>query len=75
MERSAFLESNPYPNWVDDRTEPGWHCIYFDFSPPPPPRFAVIVGEIAHDLRSALDHLAWREAVESVGLERMRVRT
>ena len=65
----AFLDTNPWPSWVDDRTEPGWHSVYFDFSTPPPPRFSVVVGEIAHDLRSALDHLAWREAVECVGLQ------
>jgi hypothetical protein len=65
----AFLDTNPWPSWVDDRTEPGWHRIYFDFTAPPLPRFSVRVGEIAHDLRSALDHLAWREAVECVGLQ------
>jgi hypothetical protein len=26
----------------------------------PPPRISVVVGEIVHDLRSALDHLAWQ---------------
>lgn len=70
VEWRAFLNTNPWPHWIDDRTEPGWHRIYFDFSTPLPQRFAVIIGEIAHDLRSALDHLAWREAVECVGLEK-----
>ena len=65
----VYIESNPWPSRVDDRTDPPWHCIYIDFTAPPPPRFAVIVGEIAHDLRSALDHLAWREAVERIGLQ------
>jgi len=65
----VYIELNPWPSRVDDRTDPPWHSIYIDFTAPPPPRFAVIVGEIAHDLRSALDHLAWREAVERVGLQ------
>ncbi len=65
----AFLDTNPWPSRIDDRTEPGWHRVCLDFTAPPPPRFAIVVGEVAHDLRSALDHLAWREAVECVGLQ------
>lgn len=29
-------------------------------SEPPPPDWSVIVGELVHDLRSALDHLVWQ---------------
>jgi hypothetical protein len=29
----------------------------------PPPRFAVMVGDVAHNARSALDHLAWQLAI------------
>ncbi len=68
-EWSAFLKTNPWPSRVDDRTDPPWYRVYLDFTAPPPPRFAIRVGEIAHDLRSALDHLMWREAVEHVGLQ------
>lgn len=64
-----FLESNPYPSWVEVDDETGWNRVYFDFSAPAPPSFPVIVGEFAHDLRSALDHLAWREATECIGPE------
>jgi hypothetical protein len=63
----AFLETDPYSHWIDDRTQPGWQRVYCDFSQPPWPYFGVIAGEIAHDLRSALDHFAWREAVEASG--------
>jgi len=65
----TFLDTNPWPSRVDDRTDPPWHSIYIDFTAPPPPRFSIMAGEVAHDLRSALDHLAWREAVECIGLE------
>jgi hypothetical protein len=69
-EWSGWLAEKPYPSWViESDTDPGRYCVYFDFSTPPPPAFSVIAGEIAHDLRSALDHLAWREAVECVGPE------
>ncbi len=66
----SFRESNPYPSWVEIEKETGWHHIWFDFSTPAPSSIPVIVGEFAHDLRSALDHLAWREAVERVGVAR-----
>src|ERR1700686_1002952 len=62
-----YLGSNPWPSRVDSLSDPGWHRIFMDFSAPAPPRFSIVVGEVAHDLRSALDHLAWREAVECVG--------
>jgi hypothetical protein len=66
----VFLDMNPWPSWVEHDVETGWHRIYFDFSQPPLPLFSVMVGEMAHDLRSALDHLVWREAVECVGLKK-----
>jgi hypothetical protein len=64
---SMFRESNPYPSWVEVDEQTGWHHVWFDFSTPAPPSIPVIVGEFVHDLRSALDHLAWREAVERIG--------
>jgi hypothetical protein len=65
-----FRESNPYPSWVEVEEQTGWHHVWFDFSTPAPPSIPVIVGEFAHDLRSALDHLMWREAVERIGFAR-----
>jgi hypothetical protein len=68
-EWSAFLDEKPWPSRVENGSEPDWYSIYFDFSTPPPPVLSVMVGELAHDLRSCLDHLAWREAVEGLGRE------
>ena len=67
-----FRESNPYPSWVEVDKQTGWHRVWFDFSTPAPHSLPVIVGEYAHDLRSALDHLAWREAVERIGRDQAR---
>jgi hypothetical protein len=64
VEFREWLKTNPYPSRVDVDREAGRYRVLFDFSVLPPPRFPVRVGEIAHDLRSALDHLVWREAVE-----------
>jgi hypothetical protein len=68
-ECGAFLDEKPWPTWVEHSTEPGWHAIYVDVTAPVPPKFAVVVGELAHDLWSAVNHLAWREAVEFLGRE------
>ena len=64
----AWVDSNPYPSRIAADTNTGQYCVYFDFSGATIPlEFPVRVGEIAHDLRSALDHLVWREAVELLG--------
>lgn len=63
----AWRQSNPYPTRVEADHASGEYRVYFDFSIGSPVRFPVLLGEIAHDLRSALDHLLWREAVEQIG--------
>jgi hypothetical protein len=68
-EWGAFLDKKPWPSRIKDGCEPGWYTIYFDFSTPRPPILSVIVGELAHNLRSCLDHLAWQEVVEGLGRE------
>ncbi|MDQ6909732.1 MAG: hypothetical protein M3Z84_02950 [Actinomycetota bacterium] len=68
-EWTAWLNTNPYPSRIDIDPDLGEHRIVFDFSTPLPLHFPVRVGEIAHDLRSALDHLVWREAFEILGHE------
>jgi hypothetical protein len=67
-EWTVFLKTNPYPSRIDDRTE-GWHHIYLDFSVAPWAHFSVMAGEIAHDLRSALEHIVWRQAIEHLDRE------
>lgn len=64
MEFREWLETNPYPSRIDVDRKTGRYRVFYDFTVPLPPRFPVRVGEIAHDLRSALDHLVWREAIE-----------
>jgi hypothetical protein len=63
----AWRQSNPYPTRVEADPTSGEYRVYFDFSIRVPERFPVLLGEVAHDLRSALDHLVWREAVEQIG--------
>lgn len=63
----TFANTNPYPAWVEGDRNTGQYSIFIDYSPPPPIKMAVVFGEHLHDLRSALDHLAWREAIEFIG--------
>src|SRR5690348_1449661 len=41
---------------------PGWRMIKFQVYAAPPVRLGVIVGDITHNLRSALDHLVYELA-------------
>jgi hypothetical protein len=64
-----WINGDAYAPRIDEHGGPGEYRLYFDFSRPVDPRFGVRIGEIAHDLRSALDHLVWCEATEFLGRE------
>jgi hypothetical protein len=67
----AWVATNPYSSRIELDEASGAYCVFYDFSHPAVPlQFPVLLGEIAHDLRYALDHLVWREAVEHLGLKR-----
>lgn len=38
-----------------------------DIGTPPPPRIAVLCGDVLHNIRSSLDHLAWALVIQSGG--------
>jgi hypothetical protein len=59
----AFLEGDPQPialsiPYLD--ADCGWYIVYGIVKSPPPLRLGVIVGDVAHNARSALDHLVWQ---------------
>jgi hypothetical protein len=57
-EWNAFLDTEPWPSRIEHDADTGWYSVYFDLTLPLPPVLGIIVGELAHDLLSALDHLA-----------------
>jgi hypothetical protein len=59
-EIDAFLESKPYV--VEGQFEPETHewVERIRVKSNPPAKLGVIVGDYVHNLRSALDHLAWQ---------------
>ena len=62
-EMRAFFDRDPEPigtsvGYFD--SESGWHISYGVVNEEPPPRLGVILGELVHNVRSALDHLVWQ---------------
>jgi hypothetical protein len=56
-------EPKPYHVEVNFETDAGCHVSRFYELREPDPRLGAIVGDIAHDLRSALDVTAWQLAI------------
>ena len=74
-EMAAFLDTDPYEPRVQFRRVPGnlTAPIVKDFAirmivkKPCPPMWSVIIGEIVHDLRSALDHSIFELVIHATG--------
>ncbi len=62
-ELKAFYHSNPVLFSTEVNNEVGWCIIRVAVTKPPPPRIGVIVGDATHNMRAALDHLAWQLAL------------
>lgn len=62
QEVRAFFGAHPYPvsHEVDRAT--GYHRWKVELGRPLPDRWPLIAGDCAHNVRSALDHLAWQLA-------------
>lgn len=58
-------EPRPYKFVVDVDAETGDHTIYSKVIRPPTPMLSVVVGDILHNLRSSLDHLAWQLVIRA----------
>lgn len=60
-------------SWLKDCAQPKfetevdgeWEIVRLRVPEAPPPRISVIAGDVVHNLRSSLDHLAW-QLVESI---------
>lgn len=62
----AYYDSQPY-NAISGEFDPQTQNVHFDWGvpfDPPSFRLSTLTGEVLHNLRSALDHLAW-ELVEA----------
>jgi hypothetical protein len=63
-EVAAWLEAHPIPFRAKYDPQTGSHIARITSVPQPIPtlRWGVIIGDVLHNLRSALDHLAWELA-------------
>ncbi|MBJ7594491.1 MAG: hypothetical protein JF886_06435 [Candidatus Dormibacteraeota bacterium] len=68
-EIKAWVESQRSHVAFEHERDTGWHrlIVRMDADPDPPPMWGVIVGEIIHDLRSALDHTVWELVIANKG--------
>jgi hypothetical protein len=66
-EISEFLSHEPYSVVPDDESEPGKHIDRVRVNDDPPPLFALIAGDLIHNLRSVWDHLAWQLVLANDG--------
>lgn len=58
-------EPRPYDFIIHIDPQSGDHTIHAKIVNPPPANLSVIVGDILHNLRSGLDHLAWELVIRA----------
>lgn len=56
----AFAQSDPYGFTIKPDSESGWDVVYVQVRREPPIELGVVLGDFLHNLRSALDNLAWQ---------------
>lgn len=65
-EIASFFDENPYRFFRDSNPQNlDYYTYKFPPQPAPPPALSVILGDIVHNLRSALDHVAWQLALRT----------
>ena len=62
-EIDAFLNADPYTPTRETDPENGDYVWRLQVHRHPPVRLGVLIGDVAHNLRSSLDHLAWQLAL------------
>lgn len=56
----GFLDRNPHEPAPEIEVEAGQYVVSMKVRDIPPPWWSTIIGDIVHNLRSALDHLAYQ---------------
>jgi hypothetical protein len=66
-----FLETKPYSVTADFETDEGGFVVRLNQREAIPLNFSTCVGDVVHNLRSALDHAAWLLACRSTRVQRL----
>jgi hypothetical protein len=61
-----FLKREPFRFEVELERD-GWHVVRLHIREEPPPVLGVLVGSIAHQVYSALNHVTWALVVRNIG--------
>lgn len=64
----AYRRANPFRFRVEWDAASNRHLVFLE-GRKPPLYLGLILGEVVHDLRSALDHMAWQLAIQHSGRE------
>jgi hypothetical protein len=64
---AAFLQSGPYEAVAQDNPETGMREARIRVKTPVPPALSAICGDVVHNLRAALDHLAGQLVIANSG--------
>lgn len=67
-EVQEHFATEPYRTPVTEEGD-GWYVARMEILEDPPVRWGAIVGDVAHNLRSALDHAVWELARRKLGRE------
>ena len=67
LEIKRFYKTNPYDGVIQDNPETQQREFRVTQADPLPDSLAVISGDVLHNLRSALDHLAWQLVLANGG--------
>src|SRR5579884_4057403 len=65
-----FFQECKYPVMPDPKDQRWEEAIKYQTTLPIPKRFSVLAGEVAHHLRSCLDHIVWIFSNDSYRRER-----
>jgi hypothetical protein len=60
---SEYRDAHPYGLRIDTESDPPWRIGRIEIPDAPLTQWGVIVGDFAHNLRSALDHLIYQLAI------------
>lgn len=71
IEREMFFKRDPYRIEVELDLDTGWHIATFRIVEEPPALLSVLLGELAYETLSALNHLTWELAARKKGRHRI----
>ena len=67
QEIRAFVETEPYGYWIEPEPDSDWMLVRVEARRAIPDHLGLLFGDAVHNVRSALNHLAYELAVAGSG--------